>query len=80
LQDVVPSPDPNPTTPSSVVMTRSYKPAGYTSVAPYLTVNGGQRTINFLKCVFGGVELRRFDGPGVKDPGGTRCWIGTQME
>lgn len=36
----------------------SYKPAHYTSVAPYLTVEGAQRTIDFLVTVFGGEQLR----------------------
>lgn len=40
-----------------------YKPAGYTSVAPYLMVNGAQRVIDFLKQTFGATELRRFDLP-----------------
>ena len=35
----------------------TYKPAGYTSVAPYLTVNGAQATIDFLVAVFGAVPL-----------------------
>jgi uncharacterized glyoxalase superfamily protein PhnB len=30
----------------------AYKPEGYTSVAPYLTVNGAQGTIDFLVRVF----------------------------
>ena len=36
----------------------TYKPAGYTSVAPYLIVNGAQDTIDFLVTVFGAVPLR----------------------
>ena len=40
----------------------SYKPAGYTSVAPYLTVNGAQATIDFLVAVFGAVPLRIHGG------------------
>lgn len=35
----------------------TYKPAGYTSVAPYLIVNGAQATIDFLVAVFGAVPL-----------------------
>jgi PhnB protein len=38
----------------------SYKPNNYTAVAPYLIVDGADSTINFLKRVFGAVELRRF--------------------
>jgi PhnB protein len=37
-----------------------YKPEGYTSVAPYLIVDGAGATIDFLVRVFGAVELRRF--------------------
>jgi PhnB protein len=37
-----------------------YKPDGYTSVAPYLVVDGARRTIDFLKEVFGASELRHF--------------------
>ncbi len=40
-----------------------YKPEGYTSVAPYLIVDGAERTIRFLEQAFGGRELRRFDAP-----------------
>ncbi len=36
----------------------TYKPAGYTSVAPYLIVDGAQRTIDFLVAVFDAVPLR----------------------
>jgi uncharacterized glyoxalase superfamily protein PhnB len=37
-----------------------YKPAGYCTVSPYLIVDGASGTIEFLKTVFGAVELRRF--------------------
>jgi len=37
-----------------------YKPVNYSTVAPYLIVNGAAATIDFLKRVFGAVELRRF--------------------
>jgi len=43
-----------------------YKPAGYTSVAPYLIVAGAGATIDFLKQVFDASELRRFAEPGGK--------------
>jgi uncharacterized glyoxalase superfamily protein PhnB len=43
-------------------MSTPYKPAGYTSVAPYLTVDGAQATIDFLVKVLGAEELRRHDG------------------
>ena len=41
----------------------SHKPEGYTSVAPYLMVDGAARTIDFLVRVFGAEELRRFSTP-----------------
>lgn len=44
----------------------SYKPAGYTSVAPYLTVNGAKRTIDFLIRVFAAEPLRMIAGSGDK--------------
>jgi uncharacterized glyoxalase superfamily protein PhnB len=40
----------------------TFKPAGYTSVAPYLTVNGAKRTIDFLVRVFGADPLRMIPG------------------
>ncbi|NQV71931.1 VOC family protein [bacterium] len=39
-----------------------YKPEGYTSVAPYLTVNGAERTIAFAVDVFGAERLRSYPG------------------
>ena len=44
-------------------MPGAYKPDGYTSVAPYLIVDGAERTIRFLERVFGATQLRRFDSP-----------------
>jgi uncharacterized glyoxalase superfamily protein PhnB len=41
-------------------MSSSYKPRGYTTVSPYLIVDGASNTIDFLTRVFGAVELRRF--------------------
>jgi uncharacterized glyoxalase superfamily protein PhnB len=41
-------------------MGASYKPKSYNSVSPYLVVDGASGTIDFLKRVFGAVELRRF--------------------
>jgi PhnB protein len=41
----------------------SHKPNGYTSVAPYLIIDGASRTIDFLMRVFGAMELRRFPDP-----------------
>ncbi len=43
-------------------MSAQYKQAGYSTVSPYLIVDGAARTIEFLKHVFGAVELRRFAG------------------
>ncbi|MDM7950547.1 hypothetical protein [Hydrogenophaga sp.] len=39
-----------------------HKPAGYTSVAPYLTVSGAQGTIDFLIRVFDAQTLRVIPG------------------
>jgi PhnB protein len=41
-------------------MSSSHKPLGYTTVSPYLIVDGARQTIDFLVRVFGAVELRRF--------------------
>ncbi|MFN3641812.1 MAG: VOC family protein [Gemmobacter sp.] len=41
-------------------MNLSYKPEGYSSVSPYLIVDGAEATIAFLAAAFDGVELRRF--------------------
>jgi len=41
-------------------MDLSHKPVGYSSVSPYLIVDGADATIRFLTQVFGAVELRRF--------------------
>jgi PhnB protein len=40
----------------------TFKPDGYTSVAPYLTVNGAKGTIDFLVRVFGAERLRMISG------------------
>ena len=40
----------------------AFKPDGYTSVAPYLTVNGAQGTIDFLIRVFDAQALRMILG------------------
>ena len=47
-------------------MSAAHKPKGYTSVAPYLIVDGAARTLDFLVRVFDGVELRRYQGPNGK--------------
>jgi PhnB protein len=41
-------------------MSTSHKPNNYSTVSPYLIVDGASGTIDFLKSVFGAVELRRF--------------------
>ena len=41
-------------------MNASYKPNTYSTVSPYLIVEGANVTIDFLKRVFDAVELRRF--------------------
>lgn len=38
----------------------SYKPQGYTTVAPYLIVTSASATIDFAKSVLDATELRRF--------------------
>jgi uncharacterized glyoxalase superfamily protein PhnB len=41
-------------------MTPSHKPEGYSTVSPYLIVDGASETIEFVVRVFDGVPLRRF--------------------
>jgi uncharacterized glyoxalase superfamily protein PhnB len=41
-------------------MVNDYKPAGYTSVAPYLIVNDASATMAFLRRAFHAEEIRRF--------------------
>ena len=41
-------------------MSSSHKPTNYSTVSPYLIVDGASDTIAFLVGVFGAVELRRF--------------------
>ncbi len=41
-------------------MSASHKPEGYSTVSPYLIVDGASETIEFLVRVFDGVPLRRF--------------------
>jgi uncharacterized glyoxalase superfamily protein PhnB len=41
-------------------MKTEYKPTNYSTVSPYLIVDGAGATIDFLKRVFGAVEVRRF--------------------
>ena len=42
----------------------SWKPDDYSSVSPYLVVDGAQRLLAFLEATFGATPLRRYDRPG----------------
>src|SRR5690606_41770462 len=42
----------------------NWKPQGYTSVAPYLIVDGAQELIDFLRETFDAKQLPRLDGEG----------------
>ena len=44
-------------------MMASSKPAGYSTVSPYLVIKGAQRVVDFLKQAFDATELRRYDMP-----------------
>lgn len=44
-------------------MSEHWKPIDYPELSPYLMVKGAPRVIEFLKTVFDGEELRRFDHP-----------------
>jgi PhnB protein len=44
-------------------MSAPYKPAGYSSVSPYLIVDGAEGTVAFLTRTFGARELRRLADP-----------------
>lgn len=44
-------------------MSTPYKPNNYSTVSPYLIVDGASDSIHFLEKVFGAVELRRFPNP-----------------
>jgi uncharacterized glyoxalase superfamily protein PhnB len=50
----------------SKTMAPTYKPAGYTSVSPYLVVDDASRTIDFLVRAFDAVDVRRFPAPNGK--------------
>ena len=43
------------------LMMQAYKPENYNTVSSYLIVDGANRTIEFLKTVFGASELRCFE-------------------
>ena len=42
---------------------KSFKPKGYSSVTPYLTVEGADKCITFLKNAFDAQELSRYETP-----------------
>lgn len=44
-------------------MTKEFKPRGYNSVSPYFVVDKASEFVDFLKTVFNGKELRRYDMP-----------------
>ena len=44
-------------------MAEGHKPRDYSTVSPYLIVDGADRTISFLVAVFGAIELRRIPRP-----------------
>ncbi|HKQ60477.1 MAG TPA: VOC family protein [Candidatus Polarisedimenticolaceae bacterium] len=44
-------------------MSTAPKPAGYSSVSPYLVVEGAQRVLDFLEQAFDAKQLRRHDKP-----------------
>ena len=46
-----------------MIMSESWKPSSYTSVAPYLITRSAASVIDFLSEAFGAVPLRRFDMP-----------------
>ena len=41
----------------------TWKPEGYSTLSPYLIVEGAERAIDFMKEVFQASELRRYDMP-----------------
>lgn len=42
-------------------MSTPWKPAGYNSASPYLIVDRAAETLEFLRVVFGGVQLQRYE-------------------
>src|SRR5262245_9539231 len=47
-------------------MASAYKPQGYSTVSPYLIIDGAAKTIDFLVRAFDAVELARFPAPNGK--------------
>jgi PhnB protein len=46
-----------------IISVMPFKPANYTSVAPYLIVEGAQRVVDFMKQTFSATDLRRYASP-----------------
>ena len=44
-----------------MIMPKQWKPADYTSVAPYLVTQNAQAIIDFLRATVDATQLRRFD-------------------
>lgn len=44
-------------------MSSTGKPEGYSTVSPYLIVEGAEQVIDFIREALGGTELRRYDMP-----------------
>ncbi len=57
------SPSPAPTTPTGPAI-QTGVPRGYTSLTPYLVVEGASAAIDFYTRIFGAKVVSRMDGPG----------------
>ncbi|AKU16319.1 VOC family protein [Luteipulveratus mongoliensis] len=51
-------------TTSTSTQTTSYRPTGYTTLTPFLCVNGAAKAIDFYTEVFGATLISKMDGPG----------------
>ncbi len=45
------------------LMKKDFKPTGYTSVSPYLIVNGAKRLADLLQNIFHAQPLRKYENP-----------------
>jgi PhnB protein len=54
---------PLPTTQEGGVMTKSKTPEGYSTVIPYLTINGAAEALKLYQQAFGAKEVRRLNSP-----------------
>jgi PhnB protein len=54
---------PSPSTPSAAKPATSHRPAGYSTVTPYLVCGGAAAAIEFYKQAFGATEVSRLGGP-----------------